>query len=262
MNKILFLFDVDGTLTESGSIISENMKNTVKNLIKNNIDIGIVGGGKLDKVLLQMSDDLYFNHYFTECGYVYHKNQEDITKIKLSQIYYKNIRKHELYPLINILLKETLKYLSEVEYTITGNFIDLRNGIIYISLIGMCANEDERKYFLDLDKKYKYREDLLYLLIERAEQLKILDYIDIVEGGSVGIAIYPKEHDKIQVLQHLINYNEIHYFGDKYEKNGNDYNIINDKKIIGHPVNNPYDTIKIIEDYFLSKCEPNKRFCY
>jgi phosphomannomutase len=259
MNKILFLFDVDGTLTDSGSIISENMKNTIQTLNNiDNIDIGIVGGGKLDKVLLQIEDGLYFNHYFTECGCVYNKNIGDKKKLKLSQIYYKDIRKHESYKLINILLKETLKYLSDVEYTITGNFIDLRSGIIYISLIGMCANDKERKYFLELDKKYKYKEELLYILIDKAEQLNILDSINIVEGGSVGIAIYPKENDKIQVLEHLINYNEIHYFGDKYDKNGNDYNIINDKKVIGHPVNNPNDTIKIIKDY-LSKCKPYKR---
>ena len=253
MNKILFLFDVDGTLTESGCIINENVKNTIKTLSSiDNIDIGIVGGGKLDKILIQMGNDLYFNHYFTECGCVHHKNKNNKT-LELTQIYCKDIRKHELYILINILLKETLKYLSEVEYTITGNFIDLRNGIIYISLIGMCANEEERKYFINLDKKYKYREDLLNLLIKKAEQLNILDAIDIVEGGSVGIAIYPKEHDKIQVLEHLINYHEIHYFGDKYDKNGNDYNIINDKRVNGHRVNNPNDTVKIIENY-LSKC--------
>jgi phosphomannomutase len=148
MNKIIFLFDVDGTLTESGAIISKNMKNTVQNLIKNNIDIGIVGGGKLDKVLLQMND-LYFNHYFTECGCVYHKNQEDITQIKLCQIYCKDIRKHELYPLINILLKETLKYLSEVEYTITGNFIDLRNNYtLYLKIINLIhINFKENNFF-------------------------------------------------------------------------------------------------------------------
>jgi phosphomannomutase len=259
MNKILFLFDVDGTLTESGSIISNTMKNKLKNLIDNGIDIGIVGGGKLDKIVIQM-DNLYFNQYFTECGCVYHKNNSFPKKLNLSEIYCKNIRNHELYPYINILIKETLKYLSEVDYTITGNFIDLRNGIIYISLIGMSANDNERKYFMHLDEKYKYRQNLLNILIEKATNLNILSKIDIVEGGSVGIAIYPKEYDKIQVLNHLIkDYDEIHYFGDKYKKNGNDYNIINDLKVIGHPVDNPNDTINIIINY-LSKRYPYKRF--
>ena len=260
MNKILFLFDIDGTLTESGNIINQNMKNIIKNLInENNIDIGIVGGGKLDKVLVQMTNDLYFKYYFTECGCVYNKNLEYPYNIKLSEIYCKDIRKHYLYPLINILVKDTLKYLSEVKYKITGNFIDLRNGIIYISLIGMCANEEERKYFLELDKKYNFRKDLLELLINKSRELKIIDNIDIVEGGSVGIAIYPKEHDKIQVLEYLIEYNEIHYFGDKYYKNGNDYNIINDKRVIGHCVNNPIDTINIIKKY-LTESNPSKLF--
>ena len=249
MSKILFLFDVDGTLTESGSIITDSMKNKLKVLINNdNVHLGIVGGGKLDKILYQMGDHLYFRHYFTECGCVYNKNEEYPLNIKLSQVYCKDIRKHKLYPYINILIKKTLKYLSEVEYTITGNFIDLRSGIIYISLIGMSANNDERKYFMELDKIHKYRIQLLELLMKEANELNILSDIDIVEGGSVGIAIYPKEYDKVQVLEYLMNdYHEIHYFGDKYLENGNDYHIIHNKNVIGHQVNNPEDTMNIIE---------------
>ena len=259
MNKILFLFDVDGTLTESSAIICDSMKNKLKDLIKNNIDIGIVGGGKLDKILLQMGDDLYFKHYFTECGCIYNKNELYPYNIKLKEIYCKNIREHKLYPQINILIKESLKYLSNVDYTLTGNFIDLRSGIIYISPIGMSANNDERKYFIELNNKYKYKEKLLELLLNKAEELKIIQEIDIVEGGSVGIAIYPKEYDKVQVVDSLINnYDTIHYFGDKYLKNGNDYNLLHHRNIRGHRVDNYNDTIDIINivKKFLSDSKP------
>ena len=43
----------------------------------------------------------------------------------------------------------------------TGHFIDLRNGIIYIRLIGMQANEDERMYFKDLDNTFNIRKKLI-----------------------------------------------------------------------------------------------------
>ena len=143
MNKLL-LFDVDGTIAHSGKKIESNMFHILSSL-KERFDIGIVGGGKLDKVLYQL-DGFQCNHYFTECGCVYNKTIDN----SLKEIYIKNIRKHELYPKINILIKEVLSYLSKVDYMLTGNFIDLRNGIVYISLIGMLATEEERKYFIEL----------------------------------------------------------------------------------------------------------------
>ena len=266
MRKTLFLFDVDGTLAESGQNISCLMEQKLHDLVKRGIDIGIVGGGKLDKILQQMGTNIYFHHYFSECGCVYNRNISSRPlhllpalpsihaiqneKVELEEIYKKDIRKHILYPNINIIIKEALLFLSQVEYTLTGNFVDLRNGIIYISLIGMTANQEERKYFLDLDNKNHYKAKLLTVLHQKAYELNILPLIDIVEGGSVGIAIYPKEYDKIQVVEHVVSeYNEIHYFGDKYNENGNDYKIINHPDIIGYCVDNPNDTMKSIDTF-------------
>lgn len=252
MNNNLLLFDVDGTLAESGQSLEDNMKNILKSLSKKGFHIGIVGGGKLDKILQQLGHDFYINHYFTECGCVYHENNSinnNNLNLNLIEKYIKNIRNHELYPYINILIKDCLHYLSQVKYTITGNFIDLRNGIVYVSLIGMSANLSEREYFIELDKKYNYRIELLNILQEKARELNIFDKINIYEGGSVGIAIYPKEYDKIQVLEYLTNnYNEIHYFGDKYSENGNDYNLINSTRVIGHKVDNSLDTLQILQN--------------
>ena len=56
------------------------------------------------------------------------------------------------FPQINNLVKQCLRFLSEVDYMITGHFVDLRNGIIYISLIGMNATFKEREMFKSLDK--------------------------------------------------------------------------------------------------------------
>ena len=245
-NKKLLLFDIDGTLTISGEKLNNDIKIILQNLMKKNYDIGIVGGGKMDKILYQLGDDLVLEHYFSECGCVYY--MKDNKNNKINHIYTKNIRLHVLYSKINILVKEALKFISQVDYTITGNFIDLRNGIIYISLIGMVANTEERNYFIDIDKKFKYRKILLELLKLKASELSISNLVSITEGGSVSIAIYPIEFDKIQVLEHLIyKYDEIHYFGDKYQEDGNDYKLLYNNNVIGHSVNNPKDTLEILE---------------
>ena len=242
MKKII-LFDVDGTITESGQIIKNDMTIILNELQNNGYEIGIVGGGKLDKILIQIDNKIKFDHYFSECGCVYNN-------INLETIYIKNIRKHKLYSKINILIKTALDFLSKVDYLLTGNFIDLRNGIIYISLIGLVATLEERKYFLDLDSKNNYRKKLLNILHEKSEELNIYGEVDIVEGGSVGIAIYPSEYDKIQVLEYLSEeeYEKIYYFGDKYEKDGNDYKLLHHDRVIGFKIDSPENTCKILKE--------------
>jgi phosphomannomutase len=242
MPKIL-LFDIDGTLVESGQNITKEMALTL-NTLKNKYEIGIVGGGKLDKILQQFNTEIYFNHYFSECGTVYHINENN----NLIKIYEKNIRNHKHYGHINKLIKYALNYISNVSYTITGQFISLRTGIIYISLIGLDTNEEERKIFMEQDLVNNYRNNLLSELKNELVNLNIENEIDIVLGGSVGIAIYPSEYDKIQILEIIKkdDYEEIHYFGDKYLKDGNDYKLLNDKNVIGHKINKIEDTLYIL----------------
>jgi len=247
MTKIL-LFDVDGTLVESAQEINNEMALILNSLKNKGYQLGIVGGGKLEKILQQFNNKIFFNHYFTECGCIYNKNLSN-NNLDLHLIYTKDIREHYLYNKINILIKYILYFLSKVDYTITGHFIDLRSGIIYVSLIGMLANNSEREYFINLDKQHKYREKLIKELVKKAIEIDILDKIDIVEGGSVGIAIYPKEFDKVQVINFINknNYDEIYYFGDKYNPNGNDYNLLNHLDVIGNCVNSPEETLKLLK---------------
>ena len=90
---------------------------------------------------------------------------------------------------------------------------------------------------------------MIEILKEETKKLGT-ENIQILEGGSVGIGIYPKEYGKLQVLDTLSNYvkfSSISYFGDKYTEEGNDYEIITDNRIKGYPVNNPNDTKKILE---------------
>jgi phosphomannomutase len=245
--RLLILFDIDGTIAESSQQVSPEMIAKITEKINAGYDIGIVGGGKLEKVLSQLGD-LYITHYFTECGCVYHRRSKEDNDIW--HIYVKNIRKHSLYPKINIIIKEALKFLSKVDYEITGHFIDLRNGIIYISLIGMAATQEERMRFIELNNINNYRKQLILQLKEKATELKIQNELVIAEGGMVGIGLYPKEYDKVQVVNCIKEeYEEIHYFGDKYEEDGNDYHLLNHKDIIPHRVDSPEDTMRELDNF-------------
>ena len=248
MKKNIFLFDVDGTLVESGDVISYSNSIILNKLKENpNNEIGIVGGGDIKKIMHQMDNKIFFDHYFSECGCVYHTLDDNNN---LVEEYKKNIREHTLYPKINILIKKSLQFLSRVNYTITGNFIDLRCGIIYISLIGMSATNEERKYFKNIDKKENIRQQLLKILLREAEKLNILDKVSILEGGSVGISIYPAEYDKVQVLETINKdkYN-IFYFGDKYLPSGNDYILLRNENVTGFEINKKEETYELLQKF-------------
>jgi len=260
----LLLFDVDGTLTKSGQNIEQNMIDIILTLSEK-YDIGIVGGGIYDKILIQLGE-CKPKYIFAECGSVYYQYINNQYQL----IHCNNIRDEVEYPRINEVVKLALKYLSNVNYLITGHMIDLRHGLIYISCIGMNATEEERTNFIELDIIHKYRENLYSLLQEELIYLHIEDTIEITYGGSVGVAIYPKKWNKVQILKyfqkgqsdqpdqsdqsdqsdqvdHYKQYHTISYFGDKYDVNGNDYLLLNLSDVIGYKVDCPNDTYKILE---------------
>jgi phosphomannomutase len=113
----------------------------------------------------------------------------------------------------------------------------------------MVATLEERARFIELNNIHNYRKRLITLLKNKAWELKIENDIVIAEGGTVGVGIYPKEYDKVQVMEVIqpFGYKEIHYFGDKYEEDGNDYHLLNHKDIIPHRVNSPEETIRELE---------------
>ncbi len=47
-----------------------------------------------------------------------------------------------------------------------------------------------------------------------------------------------------------IKYTTIHFFGDKTDKGGNDYEIYTDTRTIGHSVRNPDDTLAEVKKLF------------
>lgn len=244
----LLLFDVDGTICDSGKIITSQMANQLNSLTESGCVLGIVGGGTFGKILYQLDDKIKPKYIFSECGSVFHLLSSNTNNYELINV--NNLRLEPGYTKINKLVKTCLKYIANTDYLVSGNFIDLRNGLIYVSMVGMVATDEERANFIDLDAKFAYRADLIKILKEQANELGIINDIDICLGGSVGIAIYPSKWNKVQVLNWINTnkYSEIHYFGDKYLPDGNDYELINHPNIIPHPTDSLEQTLTILCD--------------
>lgn len=130
----------------------------------------------------------------------------------------------------------------------SGTFIEFRNGMINVSPIGRNCNREERnefeKYDLARGLRKKFVEDLRTEFSHLALTFSI--------GGQISFDIFPTGWDKTYCLRHIEHegFKKIHFFGDKTFEGGNDYEIYNDPRVIGHAVTCPEDTIRILKDLF------------
>jgi phosphomannomutase len=77
-------------------------------------------------------------------------------------------------------------------------------------------------------------------------------------GGQISFDVFPNGWDKTYCLRHLeadakkggVAYKTIHFFGDKTSPGGNDYEIYEDPRTIGHTVTDPQDTIRQVKEIF------------
>lgn len=240
--KTLVLFDVDGTLTPARLEVSDEMRQVLKDLRKK-VVIGFVGGSDLSKQVEQLGPTVLqdFDYCFSENGLTAYKLGQQLA----SQSFINWIG-NEKY---NKLVKFILKYLSEIDIPVRrGTFIEFRNGMINVSPVGRNASTEERNEFEKFDLEHKIRETLVNALKENFSDYGLTYSI----GGQISFDVFPTGWDKTYCLQHVADegFENIHFFGDKSYKGGNDYEIYTDERTIGHAVNSPADTIKILKELF------------
>ncbi|KAF7458043.1 phosphomannomutase [Cryptosporidium felis] len=113
--------------------------------------------------------------------------------------------------------------------------------MINISPIGRNCSYDERLEFFELDKREGIRDKFIQRLSSEFADLDLQYSV----GGQISIDVFPSGWDKRYCLRHVEGkFDEIHFFGDKTGPGGNDHEIYNDKRVIGHSVINPNDTIQ------------------
>lgn len=242
MKKILFLFDVDGTLTHSRRFIEEEMRNILLKIKENdNFHIGFVGGSDLKKQKEQLGDEVLglFNYMFPENGIVAYKNKELIH----NKSFFDFIDEEDYQKFVNF----CLKYISDLDLPKKrGTFIELRRGLVNISPIGRNCSIEEREEFYEFDKRNKIRENMVMKLKENFPYLPL----DYAIGGQISIDVFPKGLNKTYCLNHIDKneYKKIHFFGDKTYEGGNDYEIYNHPDVEGHKVDGPNDTLRILKE--------------
>ncbi|KAI6001005.1 eukaryotic phosphomannomutase [Pisolithus orientalis] len=245
--KKLVLFDVDGPLTLPRQQATTEMVDFLRKL-KDQVAIGFVGGSDLVKITEQLSVNginalEFFDFGFAENGLIAYR----LGKKQASQSFINYIGEERYKKLVNFILH----YLADLDIPIKrGTFVEFRNGMINVSPIGRNATVNERNEFEAYDKIHQIRAAFVDVLRE-----KFADYgLTYSIGGQISFDVFPSGWDKTYCLRFVEQegFDEIHFFGDKTYKGGNDYEIFTDPRTIGHSVKNSADTMRICTELFLS----------
>ncbi|KQJ85349.1 phosphomannomutase [Brachypodium distachyon] len=240
---VLALFDVDGTLTAPRKEVTPEMLEFMR-LLRENVTVGVVGGSDLVKISEQLGKSVItdYDYCFSENGLVAHKDGKLIGTQSLKSY----LGDDQLKDFINF----TLHYIADLDIPIKrGTFIEFRSGMINVSPIGRNCSQEERDDFEKYDKVHNIRPKMVSILREKFAHLNLTFSI----GGQISFDVFPQGWDKTYCLRYLEEFKEIHFFGDKTYKGGNDHEIFESSRTVGHTVTSPDDTVEQCRSIFLSK---------
>ena len=223
--------------------------------LRTHVAIGFVGGSNLVKQQEQLGTaslpvTTLFDYCFSENGLTAYRMGEALASSSfiqwLGEAKYKN--------LVNFILH----YIADLDIPVKrGTFVEFRNGMINVSPVGRNASQEERDEYQRYDLEHHVREKFVATLKEKFSDLGLTYSI----GGQISFDVFPQGWDKTYCLQHIeaeatrtdgeaVKYDKIHFFGDKTFKGGNDYEIFEDERTIGHTVRDPEHTMEVLQELF------------
>ena len=230
-----FIFDVDGTLTDSRQQIDLSFM-AYMIVFACKYDVYLVTGSDRAKTIEQVGLDLY-----NRSKKVYNCSGSDV------YVKDKNVYRSQWKP-----TRRLINFLSdELDYSTfphkTGNHIEHRPGGINFSILG--RGEDSMKH----------RKEYVKWDINTTERTLMADRIrsefpDLKTqiGGETGLDI--SDSDKSQILTDFNSENEIHFFGDMMLEGQNDYPLAKALKDMGgypHHVKNWEDTRTRLSEFMV-----------
>ncbi|KAJ1496550.1 Phosphomannomutase [Coelomomyces lativittatus] len=120
--------------------------------------------------------------------------------------------------------------------------------MLNISPIGRNCSYNERLEFEKFDTQHQIRKNMVETLQTNFRELGLTYSI----GGQISFDVFPKGWDKTYCLKHVQHegFDTIHFFGDKTEVGGNDYELFSHEIVIGHTVTSPEDTMQQVRKLF------------
>lgn len=223
-NVMNLIFDVDGTLTESRQKIDPFFLYELEGLAKNH-SIFLATGSDYAKTEEQLGSDFLENHVF----YSFNCSGNSIWRQG------KEAHRSKWNP-----PQEILDWLQAAvdasEFSDkAGNHIELRPGMVNVSIVGRAASPEQRLKYQAYDLSNKER----LQLVDQFNDLFLVKYsISAQVAGVTGFDIFPEGCDKAQILEYFEGI-PIVFFGDDTQPGGNDYSLakaIRDRALPGDGV--------------------------
>lgn len=223
---MIYLFDVDGTLTPAKSKIDKGFARDFYNWQKGK-QVYIVSGGSFPRIVDQLGRKITdeMRGVFSCMGNAYYKKVPNVDGYSSWSLVYKNkftVEKPRLF------FSELERYVMNSDYhTKTGRHYEERVGMVNFSIVGRNATMEERKDYEEYDKEHREREKIVAKLSKKHPDL------DFVIGGAVSMDIFNKGNDKGQVMQHFKDKPQdcgIVFVGDRIAFPGNDYSLAEEVK--------------------------------
>ena len=207
MDKVKYIFDVDGTLTPSRQKIDSEFLNFLLNFAKQN-DVYLVTGSDRPKTIEQIGKELYF-----ACQRVYNCSGSDV--------YEKDILIYrDEWTLPSDAEEFLIDELHHSKFPVrTGNHIERRPGGVNFSVLGRGSEVilEEREEYAKWDINTGERKGIAERFKKRFPE------IGCQIGGQTGLDISPLGCDKSQILRDFKPIDLIYFFGDKLKEGENDY---------------------------------------
>ncbi|XP_048659037.1 phosphomannomutase 1 isoform X2 [Marmota marmota marmota] len=284
--RVLCLFDVDGTLTPARQKIDPEVSAFLQKL-RSRVQIGVVGGSDYSKIAEQLGDGdeviEKFDYVFAENGTVQYKHGRLLSK--------QTIQNHLGEELLQDLINFCLSYMALLRLPKKrGTFIEFRNGMLNISPIGRSCTLEERIEFSELDKPRSQdvwpglrvpwppqawpampamvsagsgperqfpaprikKEKIREKFVEALKTEFAGKGLRFSRGGMISFDVFPEGWDKRYCLDSLDqdSFDTIHFFGNETSPGGNDFEIYADPRTVGHSVVSPQDTVRRCREIF------------
>ena len=200
-----FIFDIDGTLTPSREKMDTQFHAWFLNFQKV-YDTYLVTGSDRSKTIEQVGEQVY-------------NSAKRVYNCSGSEVWEQNQKVHASEWKLPTPVRQWLEQNLEASAfdTKTGLHIEERPGMVNFSIVGRNADKDQRKLYVAWDTKTKER-----IKISNAFEKKFPD-LQAKVGGETGIDIFPLGSDKSQILRDFKLDNELYFFGDRMDNDGNDY---------------------------------------
>jgi phosphomannomutase len=203
---MLFLFDVDGTLTPSRGTMDPEFKHWLWHEFKH--PIRLITGSDPEKTQEQIGMDFWSDCFVYNCAgnHVFDHGKE---------IFRSEWR-----------LPADLEWILQAKLFAspwlirTGKHLEHRTGLCNFSIVGRNATPEQRKMYYDWDCITKEREILAKLI-----NMVWGATVEATVAGETGIDIYQRGAGKDQILDQVTELGPIHFFGDRQDPAGNDYKL-------------------------------------